>query len=135
MNYKLCLAMALFAFVCITGCDTGMAKVSGTVSLDGKPLETGVVTFHPAKQQGSIAIGSIEAGGKYVLSLGTEKGIPPGEYLVTVVATEQLPSQPGVESGYREITPAKYANTATSGWKFEVKAGTQTIPLKMKSQP
>jgi hypothetical protein len=110
--------------------------VSGTVTLDGKPLDRGTVAFFPASQ-GPAAYGRIRSNGSYSVRVGREKGLPSGEYLVTVVATEHVevpadwrgPPPPG-----KRITPVKYGQKSTSGLRFTVEPGWNTIPIDLVTQ-
>ena len=78
----LTIALALAA-----GCGSGnAATVSGTVRMDGQPLDTGNVSFYPEGGQGAPAYGSIDAQGRYALSTGTQSGLTPGKYVALVVA-------------------------------------------------
>ena len=111
------------------------AKVSGLVTLDERPLTSGTVTFHPQSGAGAIATGSIDAQGRYTLSTGTDAGLTPGNYVATVVATEEVkPAKANDEPIFRPITPARYGDTAQSKLTFEVKAGANEIPLELKSR-
>jgi hypothetical protein len=122
------------------GCDskpTG-GTVTGTVTLDGVPLKLGVVTFHPVAG-GQSAIGPVSKDATYELTIGNERFIPPGEYLVTVDAAEPTELQ-GVPGGPptpppppKRITPNKYAKKESTDLKVTVKAGTNTIPIELKS--
>ena len=126
------LTLLLFLFC---GCGGGMpATVSGKVTLDGQPLPTGNVAFHPVAG-GPIAVGSIQSSGVYQVNTGTSAGLAPGEYQVTVLATKDLPAEiPGQAPLPPEpITPAKYHNKETSGFQFTIKPGGNMIDLPLKS--
>ena len=73
-------ALLLFALV---GCSRdGRLAASGTVTLDGKPLESGAITFKPAPgSEGHSAGGSLENG---QFQLAAEHGLKPGKYFVTI---------------------------------------------------
>lgn len=130
---KICVGITcLLAFM---GCGSPQATVSGRVTLDGAPLTTGAVTFHSKTNGGVLAYGAIDQQGNYSLLSGNQPQIPPGEYGVTVIAAEHLPSTvPGEEGKLKELTPAKYASVETSGITRVVKPGSNTIPLELKSQ-
>ena len=82
-----------------------------------------------------MATGSIDSHGKYVLSTGTDAGLAPGAYIARVVATDEIkPTRPNDESLFKPITPSKYGNTETSDLRFDIKAGANDIPLKLKSK-
>lgn len=119
----------------LTGCGSELgAMVSGKVTLDGAPLTTGNVMFTPIGQ-GSAANGSIDASGSYSLHTGTEGGLPPGDYRVTVVATKpappaapNLPPPPPIP-----ITPQKYGRPETTDLRVTVKSGSNSIDLELRS--
>jgi hypothetical protein len=83
------LLVCLAAIVC--GCSKSkkldLTPVSGTVTLDGKPLPDADVTFF---YQGSsingyrISTGKTDAAGKYELKAGAQPGAVPGDFKVTV---------------------------------------------------
>src|SRR5262249_58033796 len=69
----------------LTGCDRGIRRVpvSGTVTLDGKPLQGGVLLFHPDESKGNTArisaTGPVSAGRyQLVTSAVTKKDTGPG---------------------------------------------------------
>ena len=112
------------------------ASVSGTITLDGQVLPTANVSFHPDGGTGAPAYGQSDASGRYSLSTGTDAGLEPGKYVAVVVATKDPPQAydaKGSEIPPIPITPAKYADTATSDLKIEVKAGKNDIPLALQS--
>jgi len=61
----------------------GRHPISGTVTLDGAPVENGSINFQPV-DQGVTSSGTAFTGGKY--SLSREQGLPVGKYLVTINA-------------------------------------------------
>jgi hypothetical protein len=129
----LCLALAIASL----GCENRLgASVSGSVTLDGKPLTTGNVAFVDAGG-GAVALGPIDSQGKYTVSTGTELGLAPGKYTVTVVATEEpvVPADPNIApAAPKLISPAKYSDASTSDLQVDVRAGANDIPLVLKSQ-
>ena len=127
----------LIVVAAFSGCSGNMgAQVSGTVTLDDKPLTTGNVAFVPAGGTGTISYGQVDAAGKYTINTATAEGLPPGNYSVTVISTEPLPATAGeVEITPKVLTPAKYSDASTTDLKIEVKPGKNDIPLKLSSQP
>jgi|EndMetStandDraft_8_1072994.scaffolds.fasta_scaffold1016986_1 hypothetical protein len=130
------LSTALLSLLSLGCSGPNAASVSGSVTLDGQPLTTGMVSFYPDGGNGAPASGSIDASGNYSLSTGTDVGLAPGKYVAIVVATKD-PPQPydktGAEIPPIPITPGKYANTNTSDLHVEVKAGRNTIPLALQA--
>jgi hypothetical protein len=130
-----------------------VGEVSGTVTLDGQPLENALVTFTP-EGGGRGASGVTDASGKYLLATAGQAGAVPGTHRVTVTTLNQgqatnmadVPSDSeaymkqatGVDtSAYdkaetQEKIPAKY-NTESTLVK-EVTAGTNVIDLQLTSE-
>jgi hypothetical protein len=131
--FKLAILLAAVS----SGCSgPNAASVSGSVTLDGQPLTTGMVGFYPDGGSGAPANGQIDVNGRYALSTGSDTGLSPGKYVAVVVATKD-PPQPydktGAEIPPIPITPAKYGSTTTSDLRIEVKAGKNDIPLALQS--
>ena len=126
-----CLVWLLFTAI---GCSTQDSQVSGTVTLDDQPLPLGTVAFHP-QEAGPIAFGQVNSSGRYSLNTGTESGLKPGSYAVTIEATEIVEPTPGnPEPLPKLLTPAKYRDKQVSGLIVEVKPGKNDIPLKLHSK-
>lgn len=77
-------------FICasvLPGCGNDRMGVSGTVTVDGQPLQTGTINFRPAEGTSGNSAGAGIIDGKYeVLS---DKGIKPGTYKVTIQGFRQ----------------------------------------------
>ena len=100
-----------------------LGAVSGTVTLDGKPLGGVIIVFKP--EIGRSSAGVTDAEGKYS-------------------SLEYLHDVPGAKIGPNKVTfeyeigatgpaiPAKY--TGTDGYEIEVKAGSNTINFELDSK-
>jgi hypothetical protein len=79
--------MILVFLLAATGCSRGNARgrlpISGTVTLDGQPLESGYITFEPKGTQNTQAGASIVAG---KFEIPQPAGAAPGHYAVAVMA-------------------------------------------------
>ncbi len=133
-----------------SGLDT--VPVSGTVTLDGSPVEGARVVFAPAGG-GKAASGVTDASGRYKLTtLDPGDGALPGNYLVMISKTEatgQSPASEAVKPGmsaeeatqaamealdkgeqaepqFEDRLPAKYKDPSKSGLKVDVAKGGQT---------
>jgi hypothetical protein len=128
------LAVMLSLFV-LVGCGGKPASVSGVVTLDGNPLERGMVGFAPTSG-GMRAAGFILIDGSYTLRTNRESGLDTGEYLVTVVSREPSEEDPqgGPPMPGPYITPKHYAVSSTSGLQFNVEKGSNTIDLELSSE-
>jgi hypothetical protein len=114
------------AWVWLAGCAAKSDKftpVAGHVTVDGKPLATGSVTFHPDAAKGNqtphIPVGSLDAQGNYKLMSATKEGAPAGWYKVTVSAQEPIDPQNPYAPPKNLINP-KFSDSSTSGLGIEV---------------
>lgn len=127
--------VVVLAGVLVAGCGSPHeASVSGTVTLDGEPLDRGTVSFHPVGE-GAVAYGQIGADGSYEVKTGRESGLAPGDYKVTVVATTPPPppKDPMDEPVGELITPQRYGAKQTTDLQFAVEPGSNTIDLELTS--
>jgi|694.fasta_scaffold80962_4 hypothetical protein len=82
-------------------------RVQGTVMIDGKPLESGIVQFHPPA--GQVAAGEIGPGGAFTLTTRSPgDGVLPGTYQATVTAESADPAQ-------QSLIPLRYTRAGSSG--------------------
>ena len=68
------------------GCspDDGRLAVEGTVTLDGRPLDLGSISFRPMEGAAeSISVATVRDG---AFQIPASRGLPPGAYRVTVQA-------------------------------------------------
>ena len=115
---------ASLALVVIAGCGGGDAdelptvRVSGTLTVEGKPASKGVVHFHPAK--GRAATGIVKDG-KFTLTTYTEgDGAIPGKTQVSVEVVEEVPTKDG-DTTVKSLIPPKFMNPAQSGIQFDLR--------------
>ncbi len=131
--------LASAALLSAAGCGGAYdSSVSGEVSLDGNPVQTGAVAFMP-ESGGPTAYAQIDSAGRYDVYTGKEVGLTAGSYGVTVVSRERPameysklggPPPPG-----RMLTPPWYAVAQFSPLKFQVKPGKNEINLELNSTP
>ena len=128
------------AAICISlfGCGrSDFATVSGQVSLDGKQLDGGAITFIP-ESSGPLAYGDVAPDGAYSLqSSGGVQGLKPGNYIATVSHRSGRPS-PGMTIAQiqaLEMVPIRYTMPETSDLHKEVAAGENQIDLTLTSKP
>jgi hypothetical protein len=101
----------------------GTVPVVGKVTVNGKPVKAGTVSFRPDKSKGNTSVhepyGEIDADGNYKLFTGKKEGAPVGWYRVAVFAGE--PVEVGNLSGQaRWYANPKYAAAESSGLTVEV---------------
>ncbi len=110
-----------------SGSDDGLPReaVSGTVTLDGKPLASGTISFSP-KGGGTAGGGDIKEGS---FSIAREVGLLPGNYGVAIYASDrpagqERPKQAGGLKEFKvakELIPTKY--NSESKLTAEIKKG------------
>jgi hypothetical protein len=110
------------------------AYVSGTVTVDGKKIDCGIVSFYPTGG-GAAAYSDVFPDGSYRLKTGSRKGLAPGEYIVTIVAIRVGASESDELAAGERLTPERYARTETSDLRRTVKPGKNDIDLALTSQP
>lgn len=123
------------------GCGGGgleTVPVSGTVSLDGKPLDHGFVRFVPVDTtKGRLATGTIQKDGKFTLSTANSDGVLLGDYKVVVECmkiTADVPEKDrelGIGGKVSEI-PVKYNDPEKSGLTEKI-TDKKTVTLELKS--
>jgi hypothetical protein len=128
----------LVLLMAIGGCGGGSGDnlprqaVYGKVTVDGKPMERGVISFTPDTQASNpVTGGGVIADGAYAIP--REQGLTPGKYKVSITASDAPTSlAPGEAPGAPPRAKSKSAPAAPakSGKPFtaeaEVKSGGST---------
>jgi hypothetical protein len=108
---------------CGKGAGEGLVPVAGKVTVDGKPLGTGAVTFHPDAAKGNttphVPVGMLDDQGNYKLMSGSREGAPPGWYKVTVTAQEP-PDEKNPYAPPKSLINPKFGDVQTSGLAVQV---------------
>ncbi|MEX1039242.1 MAG: carboxypeptidase-like regulatory domain-containing protein [Pirellulaceae bacterium] len=141
----------------LIGCggDPTVAKVSGTVTLDGEPVEGASVIFSPIGG-GRPATGQTDSQGNFQLSTyGSADGALIAEHQVSVVKVEEtktaeayvpegeeapedqrdaLSGDLGTGGRVKYLVPMKYAIGKTSGIKVQVERGLEPVALELTSK-
>ena len=106
---RLGLGVFLVIVMAVTGCGRnplGRLAISGKVTLNGQPLEQGNIAFEPTNRQTGVASGTNIVDGSY--SIPTEKGLPPGKYIVRIYSAVRPKTGPSGDApgGSGDIGPA-----------------------------
>ena len=143
---RLTSTLLLLPLVVLTGCGgvTGdnldREPVTGTVTLDGKPLSDGSIQLLPASSHEGVAAGAMITDGKF--SIERKEGLVPGDYRVVISSSEggQATAPAGEAPGTvdpatlpKERIPAKY--NINSSLTATIKPGTDNaleFPLVSK---
>jgi hypothetical protein len=128
------LALAATCFFA-TGCSESTGTVSGTITVNGKPLPAGLITFESQVGKHDAFSAAIKDG-KYETA-----PIPAGDCKITVIhstvagpggsggGNDLAPPKPGAggKTGPAIEVPSKYQRSDTSGLEFKVKSGPNTF--------
>lgn len=123
-----CLLLATPIF--IAGCSgPDIGQVSGSVTVNGKPLTTGSILFSN-KEAGISINANLGDDGTFVIKTHKAEGLPPGEYQVAVKSvtfggdeTPLVGQRPTASAKPTVFIPPKYSNVNTSGLSATVKKG------------
>ena len=137
--HGVCLLLGALALV-VAGCSGGLERipVSGTITLDGKPVEGAAVVFSPVGG-GPPASGTTNAQGEFDLKTANQPGAVPGEHYVTVtkqtmhgITPDGMPGPGGIRVEWH--VPERYSKSKTSGLKATVSSDQRelTFPLTSK---
>jgi hypothetical protein len=134
------LLLAALAPGCGPGTPLGRQSVSGTVTLDGKPLPAGSIMFEPQGSQGALG-GAAVTDGKFTIA--TQGGLPPGTYIVRISAAAPkgkaaADGPPGPGGGMRgpdppELIPAEW-NAKSQHTITVAEKGDNTFDFPIKSK-
>lgn len=137
---RLSLSIGFLAAVLATGCGDRpdlppMAKVSGTVTLDGQPLSYGMVQFVPDSSQGTEGppgVGRIDKKGCFTITTAGVKGAVVGHHRIRVKSEEPF-NEEALSRG-QTLLPEHYNDHKTSELTTEVKADEKNeVDLKLNS--
>ncbi len=150
MNINRRILLALLCLVpLVFGCTKSLntETVTGTITLDGVPLEGASVSFSPMNPTvGHPAFGKTDSQGVYKLQTlqgEVDAGTTPGKYRVAVSKFKQTGTGKFTQSAEHEqieimseelVTPEKYRKAATSGLEAEVVGGKNTFDFDLKSK-
>jgi hypothetical protein len=112
--------LLIMSFACGCGSDgPEIARVDGTITMDGKPLPGAIVVFVP--DVGRPSASETDANGKYVLEFsGGRKGAIPGTNRVEINTARLAYEKDGKSfPAVKESVPAKYNRLTTLEFKVE----------------
>ena len=143
--------------IALTGCPNSSQpatyRVTGTVTMQGKPVDGAVITFVPTSNEGTAASAITDSNGKYALTTWSAgDGARPGEYRVKVNKQEQTAIDPAkvvknltieeeqkiyVENKKprppaKSLIPSKYQDESSSGLSHTVPNSSSTFDIEIK---
>lgn len=145
---------AMLLIIAVIGCGgdpnaPDLHPISGTVTMDGKPLDGATVFFRPSGvTKGNGSFGKTDASGKYTLRADRGgEGAVEGTYDVMISREVNSDGTPvsdvvadpnaaaAVDGGIRESVPAAYSNYQRPTLNATVPAGGTTADFPLKSRP
>jgi hypothetical protein len=127
----------LIAVICAcAGCGGPSVRVEGTVTLDGAPVDGGVIMFFQGDGPGSDKGNSAIVGGKYLIDGERAKNLTPGSYTVQIHWLQRLgsgnPANPDTSPAVRQMIPPKYSTKSTL--TRELVLGPNKLEFELKSK-
>jgi hypothetical protein len=132
-------SMAMMVSMVLIGCGGGdpdqisAVPASGTVTYNGKPVETGTIGFIP--KAGRPASGAIKDGQFTLTTYESGDGATPGKHRVIVSSTKLVPSKvAGADPETVYLIPAMYASPGESYIDVEIPPeGNSKIEIKIEN--
>jgi hypothetical protein len=137
------LSVLILSFLAGCGADNGLHSVTGSVSVKDQPAAGALVRFVPDGPPDLKAIpatGVTGADGTFTMSTGTNSGVKPGKYSVTVVwpdpsvkLTEAQKMAGANPYDAPDVLKDRYKTPEKSKLKVEIKAGHNKLePFALK---
>lgn len=127
---KHCLPV-LALLILLAGCGPSQpdrVPVSGTVTIDGKPVTAGSIMVVPEGSR--AATGALGPDGRFTLTTHDENdGTVPGTHKVAVTATERAS-----DTSIRWLAPQKYSVFHTSGITVTIYGPTDNLEIKLSGE-
>lgn len=123
--------LAFSVLFAVLGCggNPNLGKVTGSITLDGKPLPNAMVTFTPTSG-GATSYGRSDSSGNYSMMFNEkEAGAWIGTNKVSISTGDVLPDNSGV---IPELVPAAYNQNTTL--TAEVKSGSNSFDWELDSK-
>lgn len=145
----LLVALAVFATAGCLGRKQPTGTVSGKVTYKGKPVPSGcLVTF--VSDQGVVALGTVDASGRYKLMTAGKPDVPALDYNISVTfpgvigpemtdedERKYMAGDPATIAKFAHKAqaapiPKKYADEFNSGLSFQIKAGANSHDIELQ---
>jgi hypothetical protein len=121
----------------LTGCgDSSRASVSGRITIDGRPVESGAINFFPTGDTKGPSAGASIVEGHY--SISADKGVVVGENLVQIRGVRKTgkmvnsPMGHGLIEEWADQVPEKYNKRTTLSRAIEPGANVMDFELSSK---
>lgn len=124
--------------ICVVGCGPSgpeLGEVSGTITMDGKPVEGAYVTFLPMFPDGIEMYAEDKTGpdGKYVMQFSADRnGVMIGKHQILVSTMDDIKLPDGRNQKVPERIPRIYVNEK-SPLEFDVQPGENIADFDLSS--
>ena len=119
------------------GCGGG-PRIEGNVTIDGAPVDGGVISFFQGTGPGSDKGNAAIVGGKYVIEGERARNLTPGSYTVQIHWLQRL-TKPGSDAAnvdtspaVKQLIPPQYNTKSTL--TREIALGTNKIDFDLRSK-
>ena len=141
--FVLSLVVVVFCLTSI-GCNKGgiqRCAVSGTVTVDGKPVESGAISFHPLEGPQSPSTGGKISNGTF--DILKKDGPAPGKYQLELAGSMKtgnmidVPGSGGAQKMEELVQAIPKKNAYPSGSEIpevEIKAGKNELNIELSSE-
>lgn len=130
------IAAGMLAGIVACSASDGSVRVSGTVTVDGVPLEQGGVAFVD-DTGASVALGFIKNGSYELERSVSQTGILPGTYSVVIRSWKEEPGQVVADGSFSKgisLIPEKYQDPKKSELKAEVGKSATTVDFELEGK-
>jgi len=133
----------------VGGCGSGARPIagsvgaSGTVTLNGQPLEQGMVRFAPQGGKAQPATGQIKGGKFTMLTTASSPGVVIGKYKVSILSNKPFtpptlepgtPPDPNAKFEPESFIPKKYNDIKTSDLEVDVTGATTALTFALQGE-
>ena len=133
MRERATILLALVLTAALSGCGAPTATVSGEVTVDGQPVDNGVISYGPAEGTGAVVTAVIQKGNYRVQTTPGNKWVQISAPVVVGQRKEYNgPNAPLVDIT-EERLPERY--NAKTELKLEVKAGDNVKNWSVEGKP
>lgn len=146
-SFGLGAALLVLSIMGCGGHDFGpTGKITGKLTMAGKPLAAGTAVSFMQMEKGFLAFGLTDAEGKFEVKSWNNGAMPVGKYKVmlapaaaqpardpkTISAEEAFENPELLDPTSNTDFPKKYRDTSTSGLEYDIKEGPNDIQIDLE---
>lgn len=113
---------------------TGEIRLAGETIIGGEDMRAQVL-FYPTSDLGTPASALVDKRGRYDIATGSQRGLQPGEYRVSVsLGKITWPDGKGGLPQITELAPKRYRKSKTSGLVANVESGSNSFDFDIEEE-